>query len=94
MMKVNVHENGIVEFVLIDPLPADKKLRVDPEQLALALAEVERYLVKLEIKTNAPPAMSFRPLGDEFEMYRLTAAVPGTVQMRQARKGWPPRKKK
>lgn len=95
MMRVHVHENGIVEFTLHEPLPADKEMRVDPALLAAVMTEVSRTLSELEIKTNAPPAYSFRPgVTSVYELYRLTAAIPGTVQMRQGKKGWPPRRKK
>lgn len=96
MMRVKVHENGIVEFTLLTPVPADSEMRVEPAVLVEVMAEVTRTLVELEIKTNAPPALSFRPnfSSGEYELYRVTAAIPGTVQMRQGKKGWPPRRKK
>ena len=53
MMRVHVHENGIVEFVLLIPVPADKEMKVDPLVLVEVMAEVARTLTELEIKTNA-----------------------------------------
>lgn len=94
-MRVHVHENGIVEFTLTEPIPADKEMKVDLSKLSEVMDEVARTLTELEIKTNAPPAYSFRPgLTSVYELYKLTAAIPGTVQMRQGKKGWPPRRKK
>lgn len=94
--KVHVHDNGLVEFVLLNPLPAGKTMKVDPSRLTLILKEIEQTLLDLEIKTNAAPALSFRPgaLQDEYELYMLTAAIPGTVQMRNAKKHWASRRRK
>jgi len=93
--KVHVHENGLVEFILLQPVPAGREMKVDHAMLVSIFAEIERTLFELEIKTNASPALSFRPVSEgEYELYMLTAAIPGTVQMRNTKKHWQGRKKR
>jgi len=93
--KINVRDNGLVEFLLVNPIAANPNMSVDVSELARITCLVEKQLTDLEIQTNAALTKSFRKKSDgTFELYMLTAAVPGTVQMRHGKKGWPPRKKK
>ncbi len=93
MINVKVRDDGLVDFILDVPVNAPG-MKVDKFALKEILNHVNVTLKDLDIKILSAPALSFRPKGDSFELYRLTCVIPDTIQLRQLKKSWPPRRKK
>lgn len=93
LLSVLVRDDGTIEFTLKDPILSAAP-RIDKSRLTEIMRRVELTLETLGVTFGISPALSFRPIGDNFELYKLVVAIPGTTQLRQGKKTWPPRKRK
>jgi hypothetical protein len=87
---------GLLHFDMIAPVEVDDNMRFDPELQARISSEIDEVLLKLDVKSLVSTSRSFRPReGGGLELYRFTVTVPGTVSLRQQKRGpGRPRKRK